>query len=629
MKLTQLTESFVINNDEFEDYLNRGTEQLKTELEGGKNARDAVHDLALTFSQQHNKSYEAYERMSDSLAARMHTLELGNDQAPAMDMPDEIPSMDPEAPSDMDMAPDMAPEEPADSEMGGMDMNVPDAEEMPNDEEMADYDAVMANKPDAEESMEESVGSLTQDDYDAKRKELQDIQLDPETSKDPELKAELMRRLASLKAEAKASGIKEGTMIGGLMKYDGQPEEEYAEAVSKYNEFMDEPREANDETTDMVMSFVFDDELLDDMAEAQEQGNKDVRDIVAKRMAELGHANESVSEAEERPYICFHAKKGKHECHADSSYGAAKKAAAHWKLKSTAGITPKLADVVHVGEESAMIEEGAMDTLKKIVADKQNMPVKFDDGQMKVDLFTASAVTQVYDKVNDANREKIDNMLKTKAGMLKIADFAMSSLKEGKLGRLAKAGVGMAAKAGMDKKTAIKTARGIEKGVAVGKAVKNSPITKTIGKGIGNVAKAAAVGMQNKLSGVSGGAIPTSKKKVFNADDVADRIVNNSARIAMSEYNEFYKELDKAAKQGKKAGDTISVGGKKIKLKSAPKPMDQLTDSDFAKIDALAQKIDELAPAAAMAARAVAKPVIKAVAKKSVPGRFVSAVLGK
>jgi hypothetical protein len=242
-------------------------------------------------------------------------------------------------------------------------------------------------------------------------------------------------------------------------------------------------------------------------------------------------------------------------------------------------------------EESAMIEEGAMDTLKKIVADKQNMPVKFDDGQMKVDLFTASAVTQVYDKVNDANKEKIDNMLKTKAGMLKIADFAMSSLKEGKLGTLAKVGVGMAAKAGMDKKTAIKTARGIEKGIAVGKAVKNSPITKAVGKGIGGVAKAAAIGMQNKLSGVSGGAVPTSKKKVFNADDVADRIVNNSARLAMSEYNEFYKELDKAAKQGKKAGDSISVGGKNIKLKSNPKKMSDLTDSDFAKIDVVAQKL--------------------------------------
>ena len=64
-----------------------------------------MHDLALTFSSQHNKSYEAYERMSDSLMARMHTLELGQ---PAMDNPD----MDAEAPSDMDMA----PEEPMDME---------------------------------------------------------------------------------------------------------------------------------------------------------------------------------------------------------------------------------------------------------------------------------------------------------------------------------------------------------------------------------------------------------------------------------------------------------------------------------------------------------------------------------
>ena len=87
MKLTQLTENFVISNDEFEDYRNRSTEQLKQELESGKNARDAIHDLALTFSNQHNKSYEAYERMTDSLAARMHTLELGQPaMEPAMDL---------------------------------------------------------------------------------------------------------------------------------------------------------------------------------------------------------------------------------------------------------------------------------------------------------------------------------------------------------------------------------------------------------------------------------------------------------------------------------------------------------------------------------------------------------------
>jgi hypothetical protein len=73
----------------------------------------------------------------------------------------------------------------------------------------------------------------------------------------------------------------------------------------------------------------------------------------------------------------------------------------------------------------------AIDTIKKIVADKQNMQVKFDDGKMKVDLYTASAVVAVYNAVNDANKEKIDNMLRTKEGMLRMSNFAFSKLKEG------------------------------------------------------------------------------------------------------------------------------------------------------------------------------------------------------
>ena len=57
-------------------------------------------------------------------------------------------------------------------------------------------------------------------------------------------------------------------------------------------------------------------------------------------------------EQKERPYVVFHAKKGKYETHAVSSYDAAKNAAKHWKLKSTAGVTPMLADVEHVAEKS-------------------------------------------------------------------------------------------------------------------------------------------------------------------------------------------------------------------------------------------------------------------------------------
>jgi hypothetical protein len=72
----------------------------------------------------------------------------------------------------------------------------------------------------------------------------------------------------------------------------------------------------------------------------------------------------------------------------------------------------------------------AIDTIKKIVADKQNMQVKFDDGKMKVDLYTASAVSQVYDALKPETQEKVDNMLRTKEGMLKMSNFAFKKFNE-------------------------------------------------------------------------------------------------------------------------------------------------------------------------------------------------------
>jgi len=91
-------------------------------------------------------------------------------------------------------------------------------------------------------------------------------------------------------------GLEEGTMVGGVVKYDGQSEEEYAKAIKLYNEFMSKPRPANEETSDMIMSFIFDDELLDDMYDAQKAGDADVRPMVLKRMRELGlnEANEEL-----------------------------------------------------------------------------------------------------------------------------------------------------------------------------------------------------------------------------------------------------------------------------------------------------------------------------------------------
>jgi hypothetical protein len=77
---------------------------------------------------------------------------------------------------------------------------------------------------------------------------------------------------------------------------------------------------------------------------------EDNKKMIIDMFASYGLATESVNEGEEKPYICVHAKKGKHECRAETSYEAAKKAAKAWGLKSTSGIDAYLA-----------IDEGALD----------------------------------------------------------------------------------------------------------------------------------------------------------------------------------------------------------------------------------------------------------------------------
>ena len=50
--------------------------------------------------------------------------------------------------------------------------------------------------------------------------------------------------------------------------------------------------------------------------------------------------------------------------------------------------------------------EANVDILKKIVKDKQNNKIKMKDGTLRVDLFTASALTQALDKVKPDTKKK-------------------------------------------------------------------------------------------------------------------------------------------------------------------------------------------------------------------------------
>ena len=71
-----------------------------------------------------------------------------------------------------------------------------------------------------------------------------------------------------------------------------------------------------------------------------------------------------------------------------------------------------------------------IETLKMIVKDKQNQVLKFKDGNARVDMFSASAMTQVYDAMKKPELKKnFEKMIGTKAGFLKIQAFAFSMVK--------------------------------------------------------------------------------------------------------------------------------------------------------------------------------------------------------
>ena len=61
------------------------------------------------------------------------------------------------------------------------------------------------------------------------------------------------------------------------------------------------------------------------------------------------------------------------------------------------------------GEE--YLNEANVDILRKIVKDKQNNKVKMKDGTLRVDLFTASAITQALDKVKPDTRKKMEDLI--------------------------------------------------------------------------------------------------------------------------------------------------------------------------------------------------------------------------
>jgi hypothetical protein len=77
-------------------------------------------------------------------------------------------------------------------------------------------------------------------------------------------------------------------------------------------------------------------------------------------------------------------------------------------------------------KEETELQEGVVDTLKKIVANKKPMTVTFQNGKtLPVDLKTASSLLSAHGKLNPDNQEKFrDHLEKGTTTFMKMIDFA-------------------------------------------------------------------------------------------------------------------------------------------------------------------------------------------------------------
>ena len=87
--------------------------------------------------------------------------------------------------------------------------------------------------------------------------------------------------------------------------------------------------------------------------------------------------------------------------------------------------------VLNATEEFTRLNEDVLDIMRNIVKKQQMQRVKFKDGKSaSIDMFTASAMTKVYDALNKDNQTKFKDMInKDKKSFMAMQAFAMKSVK--------------------------------------------------------------------------------------------------------------------------------------------------------------------------------------------------------
>ena len=92
--------------------------------------------------------------------------------------------------------------------------------------------------------------------------------------------------------------------------------------------------------------------------------------------------------------------------------------------------TQKVQEQIGGFERESFLAENNMDVIKSIVKSKGAKDLKMKDGKLKMDAFTASAITQVYDKVNPANKKRMEDLANgKKSDLMKLQALAFKFVK--------------------------------------------------------------------------------------------------------------------------------------------------------------------------------------------------------
>ena len=107
-----------------------------------------------------------------------------------------------------------------------------------------------------------------------------------------------------------------------------------------------------------------------------------------------------------------------------------KKAMQRLGIKEEKTFSQKVQEQVSAFGRESFLAENNMDVIKSIVKSKGAKDLKMKDGKLKMDAFTASAIAQVYDKVNPTNKKKMEALENgKKSDLMKLQKLAMKFVK--------------------------------------------------------------------------------------------------------------------------------------------------------------------------------------------------------